>query len=393
MPDASAGAARIGWARENMPLLGGLRSDFRNEQPLAGIRVAMGLHVESKTAVLAEVLVAGGAVLSMTGSPGTTDDDVAAALRRDLGIEVLGRRDDSFADHLEHVQALARSSPDALVDNGADLIAATLQAGDGHVRFATEETTSGVQRLRGELHGRIPFPVVMINESPLKQIVENEKGIGPAVLDGFMRATNTIVGGRTFCVLGYGSCGRSLARTLRALNATVLLVEIDPIRALEAAYDGMLVMPIEQALPLADTVITVTARPGVLRAEHFGLLRDGVMLGNVGHFSTEIDVVALEQVSVDRRVLAPHIEQYTLPGGRRVRLLARGNMLNLAAGTGHPIEVMDVGFALQGHAVRALATGPGRFHPGHQVVPEDINDRIARDILATMPAARWDDQR
>lgn len=389
MPDASAGAARIAWARENMPLLRGLREAYRDERPLAGLRVAMGLHVESKTAVLAEVLVAGGAHLAMTGSPGTTDDDVAAALRRDLGIEVLGRRDESFDDHLEHVQALVASGPDALVDNGADLIAAALRAADARVRFATEETTSGVRRLRGELGGRVPFPVVLINESPLKQIVENEKGIGPAVLDGFMRATNTIVGGRTFCVLGYGSCGRSLARTLRALNGTVLLVEIDPIRALEAAYDGMLVMPIEQALPLADTVITVTARPGVLREEHFDLLRDGVMLGNVGHFSTEIDVAALERVSVDRRVLAPHIDEYTLPNERRVRLLARGHMLNLAAGTGHPIEVMDVGFALQGQAVRALATAPARFHPGDQVVPDDINDRIARDILATMPAARW----
>ncbi len=386
---ASEGAQRIRWARENMPLLAGLRSRFEIERPLAGRTIAMGLHVESKTAVLAELLVAGGAQLAMTGSPGTTDDSIAAALRSDLGIQVLGERTDSYADHLDHVRAILATQPDLLVDNGADLIAATLEAGGGRVVAATEETTSGALRLRHELSGSVPFPVVIVNDSPLKQIVENEKGIGPAVLDGFMRATNTIVGGRTFCVVGYGSCGRSLARTLRALNATVLLVEVDPIRALEAAYDGMLVMPLEQALPIADTVITITGRPGIIRAEHFVLFKDGAMLGNVGHFSTEIDIPALQELAEAETPLAPHVVDYRLPGGKSIRLLARGEMLNLAAATGHPIEVMDVGFALQGYSVEALATGLSHFVPGDQLVPHDIDLTIARDILRTMPAARW----
>lgn len=386
---ASEGAQRIRWARENMPLLEGLRNRFEAEKPLAGRTIAMGLHVESKTAVLAELLVAGGAQLAMTGSPGTTDDSVAAALRSDLGIQVLGERADSYADHLDHVRTILATKPDLLVDNGADLIAATLEAGGGRVVAATEETTSGALRLRNEFSGSVPFPVVIVNDSPLKQIVENEKGIGPAVLDGFMRATNTIVGGRTFCVVGYGSCGRSLARTLRALNATVLLVEVDPIRALEAAYDGMLVMPIEQALPIADTVITITGRPGIVRAEHFALFKDGAMLGNVGHFSTEIDIPALQELAEGETQLAQHVVDYRLPGGKSIRLLARGEMLNLAAATGHPIEVMDVGFALQGYSVEALATAPSRFVPGDQLVPHDIDLTIARDILKTMPAARW----
>jgi len=386
---AREGAQRIRWARENMPLLQGLRNRFEAEKPLAGRTIAMGLHVESKTAVLAELLVAGGAQLAMTGSPGTTDDAVAAALRLDLGIQVLGERSDSYADHLDHVRTILTNKPDLLVDNGADLIAATLEAGGGRVVAATEETTSGALRLRNELSGSVPFPVVVINDSPLKQIVENEKGIGPAVLDGFMRATNTIVGGRTFCVVGYGSCGRSLARTLRALNATVLLVEVDPIRALEAAYDGMLVMPIEQALPIADTVITITGRPGIIRAEHFALFKDGAMLGNVGHFSTEIDIPALRGLAEAETQLAQHVVDYRLPSGKSIRLLARGEMLNLAAATGHPIEVMDVGFALQGYSVEALATNPARFVPGDQLVPHDIDLTIARDILETMPAARW----
>ncbi|MCU1513891.1 MAG: adenosylhomocysteinase [Microbacteriaceae bacterium] len=383
------GAQKIAWARQNMPLLAGLRVTFERELPLAGRTVAMGLHVESKTAVLAELLVAGGASLTMTGSPGTTDDAVAEALRQDLGIRVLGQRSDSYADQLEHVKESLATKPDLIVDNGADLIAAVIESGQGGVFAATEETMSGALRLRGELSGRVPFPVIVVNDSPLKLIVENEKGIGPAVLDGFNRATNTIVAGRTFALFGYGTVGRSMARTLRADNATVLLVETDPIRALEAALDGMLVMPIEQALPLADVVITLTGRPGIVRAEHFGLLRDGVMLANVGHFSTEIDVDALRSAATSETVLAPHVVQYDLPTGKSVRLLARGEMLNLAAATGHAIEVMDVGFALQGHSVHALATRLGDFIAGDQLVPHSIDLTIATDILKTMPAARW----
>lgn len=387
---SSEGAQRIGWARENMPLLAGLRTVFESDKPLAGRRIGMGLHVESKTAVLAELLVAGGAEVTMTGSPGTTDDAVAAALRSDLGIRVLGERSDSYATHLEHIASVVATQPDLLIDNGADLVSATLASGGGRVVAATEETTSGAIRLRSELAGKIPFPVVVINDSPMKQIVENEKGIGPAVLDGFMRATNTIVGGRTFCVVGYGSCGRSLARTLRALNATVLLVEIDPIRALEAAYDGMIVMPIEQALPIADTVITITGRPDIIREEHFALFKDGAMLGNVGHFSTEIDLAALRRIATNVERVAPHVERFSLDSGKTIKLLARGDMLNLAAATGHPIEVMDVGFALQGYSVLRLATRLGEFVAGDQLVPRDIDVTIARDILRTMPAARWE---
>jgi adenosylhomocysteinase len=383
------GAGRIAWARQNMPLLAGLRADFEREGPLDGRVIAMGLHVESKTAVLAELLVAGGASLTMSGSPGTTDDSVAEALRRDLGIRVLGQRTDTYADQLGHVKTLLATKPDLLIDNGADMIAAVVESGQTGVVAATEETTSGALRLRGELSGRIPFPVIVVNDSPLKQIVENEKGIGPAVVDGFNRATNTIVAGRTFCLFGYGTVGRSLARTLRALNATVLLVEVDPIRALEAALDGMLVMPLEQALPIADTVITLTGRPGIVRAEHFGLLKDGAMLANVGHFSTELDVAALKAAAVTETVIAPHVVQYDLPSGKRVRLLARGEMLNLTAATGHAIEVMDVGFALQGHSIHALATRLGEFVNGDQLVPHAIDLTIAENILKTMPAARW----
>jgi adenosylhomocysteinase len=383
------GASRIAWARENMPILAALRKDFEKTKPLAGQDIAMGLHVESKTAVLAEVLVAGGAELAMTGSPGTTDDAVAAALRKDLGIQVLGEAADTYSQHLEHVDVLAQALPNLLVDNGADLIASTLALPDHRVVAATEETTSGALRLRGQLAASIPFPVLVINDSPMKQLVENEKGIGPAVLDGFMRATNTSIVGKTFCVIGYGSCGRSLAQTLRALDASVIVVEKDPVRAVEAAYAGMLLMDLEEALPKADGVFTITGRPGILLEKHFELFRDRALLANVGHFSTEIDIPALRQLAVKEERLTSQIVDHQLPSGKRIRLLSEGEMLNLAAGTGHAIEVMDVGFALQAYSVRELAGDPSQFVPGDQPVPRPITEAVASSLIGTLSTASW----
>ena len=316
----------------------------------------MCLHVESKTAVLVEVLRAGGAELVATGSPATTDDGVAAALARDPGIRIYGRRADTIDDHYAHVERVLASDPDLLLDNGADLIAGTLERSGTRVQAATEETTSGANRLREELDGQVPFPVVVINDSPVKQLFENQYGIGPAVLDGFFRATNSLVAATTFAVVGYGSCGRSLCRTLRALSATVIAVEHNPIRALEAAYDGMLVTDLPRALERAHVVVTVTGRPGVLRRDELLSLRDGALLANVGHFATEIDVAALEELAVERRRLNPQVVEYRLPNGRAVRLLARGEMLNLSAATGHQIQIMDLGFALQAHSAAGART-------------------------------------
>lgn len=380
------GAQRISWARANMPVLAGLRGEFERDRPLAGHRIGMCLHVESKTAVLVEVLRAGGAELVATGSPATTDDGVAAALARDPGIRLYGRRADTIEDHYGHVERVLASDPDLLLDNGADLIAGTIDRGSTRVFAATEETTSGANRLREELAGRIPFPVVVINDSPVKQLFENQYGIGPAVLDGFLRATNCLVAATAFAVIGYGSCGRSLCRTLRALSATVIAVEHNPIRALEAAYDGMLVMDLPRALERANVVVTVTGRPGVLRREELLSLQDGTMLANVGHFATEIDVGALEELALERRPLAPHVAEYRLPNGRSVRLLGRGEMLNLSAATGHQIQIMDLGFSLQAHSLRALAGSPESFAAGPQPVPDEINLQIAREALRALPS-------
>ena len=387
---ADEGAERIAWARANMPLLARLRRELEDERPLAGRTIGMCLHVESKTAVLVEVLRAAGADVVLTGSPATTDDGVAAALARDTGIRVYARKADELDDHYGHVERVLVCDPDLLVDNGADLIAGTIARGARGVVAATEETTSGRNRLLGELAGRVPFPVVVINDSPIKLLFENEHGIGPAVVDGFLRATNCLVAATTFAVVGYGSCGRSLARTLRALDAAVLVVENDPIRALEAAFDGMSVTTLMRAVARADVVFTVTGRPGIIRRDDFLELRDGAMLANVGHFGTEIDVPALEALALESERVAAHVIAYRLPNGRAVRLLGRGEMLNLAAASGHQIQIMDLGFSLQALSVAALARSPGTFVAGYQPVPEAVNRRVAEEALRTLSVVELD---
>jgi adenosylhomocysteinase len=387
---AGVGVWRVAWARAHMPVLARLRAEMERDRPLAGRRIGMCLHVEAKTAVLVETLLAGGAEIAWTGSPNTTDDGVAAAMTSRPGLRIYATKADDTAAHLEHIARVLASDPDMLLDNGADLIAGTVETGRSRVFAATEETTSGRLRLTGELRGRVPYPVIVINDSPIKLSFESERGIGPATVDGFFRATNTFVAGKTFAVVGFGWCGRSLARTLRALGAVVLVVEIDPVRALEAAYEGMLVTTIEKAAARADTIITVTGRPGVLRREHLELLEDGAMLGNMGHFSTEIDTAALREMATATEQVNTHVEAFDLPNGRRVNLLARGEMLNLSAASGHQIEVMDLGFALQAHSMRILATDAASYAPGYQPVPEHVNRAIAEHGLRTMSTVDLD---
>jgi adenosylhomocysteinase len=387
---AGAGEQVLAWTRRNMPLLATLRAELAAERPLAGRRIGMCLHIESKTAVLIEVLRAGGAEVVATGSPATTDDRVAALLAQDPGIRLYARKADTLDDHYRHVERVLACKPDLLLDNGADLIAATVAAGGGRVVAATEETTSGRNRLLGELEGRIPFPVIVINDSPIKLKFESEQGIGPAVVDGFMRATNSLIAAKTFAVVGFGSCGRSLARTLRALGASVIVVERDAVRALEAAFEGMHVATIERAAGLADVLITVTGRPGAVTTGVLERLKDGAMLANVGHFSTEIDVEGLDRLATRRTEIRESVTEYELPDGRVVHLLARGEMLNLAAANGHQIQIMDLGFARQAHSLRARSLDPQSFAPGYNAVPEAVNREVAEQALATLSTVDLD---
>jgi adenosylhomocysteinase len=303
---AAEGEARVAWARSHMPVLGRLRTEFERERPLAGRRIGMCLHVESKTAVLVETLVAGGAEVVWTGSPATTDDGVAAAMTARSGVRIYSAKADDMTAHHEHIARVLRADPDMLLDNGADLIAGSVENSASRVVAATEETTSGRNRLVGELAGRVRYPVIVINDSPIKLGFESERGIGPAAVDGFMRATNSLIAGKTFAVIGFGWCGRSLARTLRALGAIVIVVEIDPVRALEAAFEGMQVTTIDRAAERADTIITVTGCPGVVKREQLLRLKDGAMLGNMGHFATEIDVDSLRAMATGSRRVNTH---------------------------------------------------------------------------------------
>jgi adenosylhomocysteinase len=382
-PSAAAdGAERVAWTRSNMPLLAALREEFARERPLEEHRLGMCLHVEPKTAVLVEVLVAGGCAVTITGSPATTDDGTAAALDAD-GVTVYARAADDARDHAVHIGRVLDSGPDCLLDNGADLIAGAVARGLD-VDFATEETTSGANRLKEEFAGEVPFPVVVIDDSPLKRLIENTYGVGPTVVEGFMRPPFE---GAASSVGGTSRFPRTpstgpLSRTGGcAAGATVIAVEVDPVRALEAAFEGMRVLSLDRALAEADVVITVTGRTGIVGPRELRLMRDGAILANAGHFS-ELVVDGLP-----RRRVAPGVEELTV-GARTLRLLGRGEMLNLTGATGNQIQVMDLGFALQAHSLRALARDPAAFAPGPQPVPREIDEAVGRAMLASLPATR-----
>ena len=381
------GLGRISWAERNLRLLGRLREEFAATKPLAGLTVGICLHIEPKLAVFCKVLQAGGAELAITGSPGTTQNDVAAALRS-TGSIVFGRREDDAAQHFENLRLVLRSKPHLLVDNGADLVFALFgETGPNRLIAGTEETTTGANRLREEMPGSLPFPVIVINDSPLKLIMENEHGVGPTVVEGFMRATNLLVPGRSFVVFGYGSVGRGIAKCLRALGARVNVVEPDAIRALEAALDGMQILSASQAFNGGDVFITATGRPGVITGEHFELLPDSAILINAGHFSWEIDLACLRARSASADRLSEFIEVFTQPDGKRITLLAQGEMLNLAGGGGNPVETMDLGLALQAESLRYLVQHRKELVNEPQHVPGEINVRVARAMVELLSRA------
>ncbi|MEK6303166.1 MAG: adenosylhomocysteinase [Acidobacteriota bacterium] len=375
------GLGRINWAQRHLHLLGRLREKLAATRPFANLTIGMCMHIEPKTAVLCRVLQAGGAELALTGSPGTTQNDVVAALRSS-GFRVFGQREDDQAKHFENLRQVLRHKPHLLLDNGADLVFALLDdPGESRVIGGTEETTTGANRLREELRAGLTFPVIVVNDSPLKLTMENEHGVGPTVVEGFMRATNLLVPARRFVVFGYGSVGRGIAKCLRALGARVAVVEPDSIRALEAALDGMQVSEIEQALKNGEVFITATGRPGVMVGEHFQRLPDGAILINAGHFSWEIDLADLRQrsASVDR--FSELIEVFTQPDGRQITLLAQGEMLNLAAGSGNPVETMDLGLALQAQSLRYIAERHRELAHEPHPVPREINLDVARSMV------------
>ncbi|MBX3091755.1 MAG: adenosylhomocysteinase [Cryobacterium sp.] len=386
----SRGRNRIEWIRSRMPLLAQARRAFADSRPFEGRRIGMSLHLEPKTAVLLETLASGGAEIVATGNHGSTQDDVVAFLR-DRGMTVFGSRDDTIDQHAENIAGVLDARPDILLDNGADLAAGVVAKGEqSTIIGGTEETTSGGVRLRGELTGSIPFPILVINDSILKAIGENRHAVGQSVVESFMRITNLMVPGRRFVVAGYGWCGRGVAQYLRALGGKVAVAEVDELKAFEAALDGYRVDTMANLAGWGEVFITATGHPDVLGPEIFPLLRQGAILANCGHFPWEIDVPALSSSASGITVLDDAIERFEFADGRHIILLAHGRMMNLAGREpkGNSLESMDLGFLLQSLSLERIATSAHELPAGAQPIPDDINREIARRMLAAMGAER-----
>jgi adenosylhomocysteinase len=388
---AAAGDARIAWADAQMPVLRSIRERFARERPLEGVKVGMCLHVTAETANLVRALIAGGAEVALcAANPLDTQDDVAAALVERHGAEVHAIHGEDMETYYRHIEAVLDARPRLTMDDGADLVStihgrrADLLAG-GEILGGTEETTSGVVRLRAlEADGQLGFPIVAVNEARTKRLFDNRYGTGQSTLDGILRATNLLLAGRVVVVFGYGWCGQGIAMRAKGAGAHVVVCEVDPVRALEAKLEGFEVMAGVAAAAKGDVLITATGGRDVVGAEHYAVLRDGAVLCNAGHFDVEYDLPALRELAVERRQVRPHVEQHVLADGRRVNLLADGRVVNLAAAEGNPAAVMDMSFANQAlaaeHLVRAGGTLSARVHD----VPHALDEEIARLTLAAL---------
>lgn len=377
-------AHRILWTSSNMALLGRIATEFETTRPFAGLRIGVSLHLEVKTAVLLLALRAGGADVVATGNYGTSQDDVVAYLNTE-GIDARGSGSDSLERHLGHVSSVLDSNPDILLDNGADLARRAVDRALT-VLGGTEETTSGHNILAGELAPHLNFPVIVINDTPLKALVENKHAVGQSTYESFCRITNLMPQGKRFMIVGYGWCGRGIAHYMRANGAEVTVAEIDEIKALEAALDGFRVGDVAALIAGADVVITATGVDGVIGADELELAPDGILLANTGHFDREIDVVALNAQTAERIPLGDVLVRHVLTDGRSIDLIAEGRMFNLAGSQpkGNTIESMDMGFALQARSLERVARAHATLPHGAQPVPDDINRALARQFTRQM---------
>ena len=383
---AEVGARRIAWAGRRMPVLETIRERYRAERPLAGRTIAACLHVTAETANLMLALRDGGAdVLLCASNPLSTQDDVAAALVED-GIPVFAVRGEDADRYYRHIHAVLDAAPDVTMDDGADL--ATILHTDRtelHPIGSTEETTTGVIRLRAMAEdGTLRLPVVAVNDSATKHLFDNRYGTGQSAIDGILRATNVLLAGSTVVVVGYGDCGRGVADRSDGFGAKVVVVEVDPIRALEAAMDGHQVLTADDAAAIGDVFVTVTGNKHVLRRRHFERMKDGVILSNAGHFDIELDLESLAEMAVARRPIRENLEEFELADGRRLLVAAEGRLVNLGAAEGHPADVMDMSFANQAMAADWLISHADSLEPQIYTLPEELDDQVAAIKLATM---------
>lgn len=377
------GFNKIAWAERHMKVLARIREEMRRDKPLDGFRIGMALHVEAKTAVLVKTLIDAGAEVAITGcNPMSSQDDVAEALRS-MGIKCYAKRGMSVEEYYFAIAKVADFKPDIVVDDGADLIFELHRRGQ-KVKGASEETTTGVLRLKAmEKDGVLQFPVIAVNDAFTKFLFDNRYGTGQSTVDGIMRATNMLLAGKKVVVAGYGWCGRGIAIRCRGMGANVIITEVDEIRALEAIMDGFTVMDMDSASEVGDLFITATGNRDVVREEHMRKMKDGAILANAGHFNVEVDVRALERIAKSVKEVRKNVKEYDL-GNKKLYLLAEGRLVNLVAGDGHPMEVMDMSFSDQALAVRYIAENWERLENKVYRLPEELDRRVARIKLETL---------
>ena len=382
------GRLKIDWVRHHMPLLNSLEEEFKATQPFRGLKVALSVHLEAKTAYLCEVLAAGGAEMYVTGSnPLSTQDDVAAALV-EAGLNVFAWYDATAEEYEAHIRRVLEVGPNIIIDDGGDLVQRM------HTKFAhllpgvigsCEETTTGIIRLKQMAKaGTLLFPAVMVNDADCKHLFDNRYGTGQSVWDGIMRTTNLIVAGKTVVVGGYGWCSRGIAMRAAGMGANVIVTEVDPIRAIEAVMDGYRVMPMAEAAKLGDIFCSATGNCDIITTEHFAVMKDGAILSNAGHFNVEVAMEELEAYAVEKYEARKNITGYVLPNGKTIFVLAEGRLVNIAAGDGHPAEIMDMSFAIQALSAKYLADNRGKLTPGVVSVPRETDLAVAARKLETM---------
>jgi adenosylhomocysteinase len=386
---ANKGVLRIEWARNNMPVLALIAKRFKKERPLTGLKVAACLHVTTETGVLMEVLKYGGAQIYLCASnPLSTQDDVAASLVKNLKISCFSIKGEDTKTYYKHIQAVLSVKPDITMDDGADLVSTIHQRPvDMHANIVggTEETTTGVIRLRAlAKQGKLRYPIIAVNDAQTKHLFDNRYGTGQSTVDGIIRATNKLVAGANFVVCGYGWCGKGVAMRANGMGAKVIVVEVDPLRGLEATMDGFRVMPIKEAAKIGDLFVTVTGDIDVIRQEHFKVMKDGAIVCNSGHFNVELDLPGLKKISRGKKAIRDFTDEYILKDGRKIYILGEGRLVNLAAAEGHPAQVMDMSFANQALSVEYIVRQHKKLKKDVYKVPQKIDEMIADLKLKSM---------
>jgi len=383
------GVLRLNWASEHMPVLKSIDNRFQKERPLEGMKISMALHTEAKTGVLAITLANAGAEIRLAScNPLSTDDSVALALKEEFGLSVYAKKGETQEEYYSNLNSVLDLTPDLIIDDGADLIAmvhTTRRDAIRNVKGANEETTTGVVRLKAMARdGKLEFPVISVNDAKMKFLFDNRYGTGQSVFDGWMNSTNLIVAGKRLVVAGYGWCGKGVAMRAKGMGANVIVCEVDPIKAIEAKMDGNEVMRMEDAVKVADIIMTVTGCKDILRKEHFEAMKNGCIMGNAGHFDNEISKSDLNGMATSVSRVRESIDEYKMKDGRKLYLIAEGRLMNLAAGQGHPAEIMDTSFAAQALGAEYLIQNHKKLNNNVYVLPDTIDTEIAKIKLESM---------